>query len=69
MSKPKKARGTLTKGEFFRIVGPRGVTPDVWTWHGELDGAEGFRIQRTSDNFTMTINPYTLIIPLDLGDL
>ena len=69
MSKPRAAKTALEKNAYFRIVGPRGVSPELWTWDGKLEGSTEYRIHRMTDNFSITINPYTLIIPVDMEDL
>ncbi len=58
----------LVKGEFFRVAGPKGVSPEVWTWDGKYENPKtehGYICRRMSDGFTMPLYPSNYIIPLD----
>ena len=62
----------LKKGDCFRVMGPEGIGPDIWTWDGEYQEHpfEGAVIRRVYDGFTIVLPPTTPIVPLEpLEDL
>lgn len=58
----------LVKGEYFRIAGPNGIAPDVWTWDGNYENPAkryGFICRRLADNFKTILYPTDYIVPLE----
>ena len=63
MNTPSKI-SDLKKGELFRVIGPRGVAPDIWVYEGKTKDGDGFLIRRASDNFSIVLGSKDVVIPL-----
>ncbi len=71
MNKSKIVERKLEAGEIFRIAGPQGVSPEIWTWDGVYKDKEkefGYVCRRLSDGFIRTLYPSDYIVPLDSLD-
>jgi len=60
------------KGDYFRVLGPKGVGPEVWTWDGQCIEEQGKKLylcRRLIDGFTVTLLTKQMVKIPDLKEL
>ncbi len=63
---------TPVKGDYFRVLGPTGIGPEVWTWDGECDKttkALGYKCRRLIDDFRLTLYTRQMVRLPELKEL